>query len=74
MIVWGAWCCLGEASGDAPSLFSFEFSTYGHDTILKVCGDGFQHGHPLGCFRVESGRTACTAVLVYVSIRLRECQ
>jgi len=36
------------------------------------CGDGFECGHHVGWFRVERGGAACTLVLVYVSIRLRE--
>jgi hypothetical protein len=62
--------CFGGAS--ALSLFSLEFSTYGRDTALEECGDGFECGHHVGWFRVESGGAACTLVLVYVSIRLSE--
>ena len=77
LIVWEefwAWCRLGGASGKAPSLFSLEFSTYGRDTALEECGDGFECGHHVGWFRVERGGAACTLVLVYVSIRLSESQ
>jgi len=36
------------------------------------CGDGIECGHHVGSCRVERGGAACTLVLVYVSIRLRE--
>ena len=38
------------------------------------CRYGFECGHHVGWFRVESGGAACTLVLVYVSIRLSESQ
>jgi hypothetical protein len=50
--------CLGGAAGNALSSFSLEFSTYGRDTALKVCGDGFECGHHVGWFRVERGGAA----------------
>jgi len=37
-------------------------------------GYGFECGHHVGWFRVERGGAACTLVLVYVSIRLRDSQ
>jgi hypothetical protein len=40
--------------------------------VRIVCGDGFEFGHHVGWFRVVRGGAACTLVLVYVSIRLRE--
>jgi hypothetical protein len=70
--VWGAWCHLGRASGNALSLFSLEFSTYGRDTTLEECGDGFQCGHYVGWFRVESGGAACSIICLYMSIRLSD--
>jgi len=75
LIVWEefwAWCRLGGASGKALSSVSLEFSIYGRDTALEECGDGFECGHHVGWFRVVRGGAACTLVLVYVSIRLRE--
>jgi hypothetical protein len=36
------------------------------------CGDGFQCSHNVVGFKVECGGAACTSVLVYMSIKLRE--
>jgi len=77
LIVWEGfsyWCHLGGASGKALSLFSLEVSTYGRDTALEECEDGFECSLHMGWFRVERGRPAWTLVLVYVSIRLSESQ
>jgi len=42
------------------------------DTSREECGDGFECCHHVRWFRVERGRTACTIVLGYMSIRPRE--
>ena len=47
------------------------FNCIDHQQPL-FCGDGFECGHHVGWFRVVRGGAACTLVLVYVSIRLRE--
>jgi hypothetical protein len=39
---------------------------------MVLVWDGFECGHHVGWFRVVGGRAACTLVLVYLSIRLRE--
>jgi len=75
LIIWEefwAWYRLGGASGKALSSFSVQLGTYARDTAPEECGDGFECGHHVGWFRVESGGAVCTLVLVYVSIRLRE--
>jgi hypothetical protein len=59
----------------ASSIFAFFVDlSYGRDTALEECGDGFQCGYHVGWFRVVRGGAACTLVLVYVSIRLSESQ
>jgi len=75
LIVWEeflAWRCLGGASGKALSSFPLEFSTASQDTTLEECGDGLECSHPVDWSRVLRGGAACTFVLVYLSIRLRE--
>ena len=42
-----------------------------HKQIL-LCGDGYECGHHVGWFRAVRGGAACTLVLAYVSIRLRD--
>jgi hypothetical protein len=59
---------LAGALSRALFLFSFEFSTYNHNTALEKHEDGLECGHHMGWFWVVRGRAVCILVLVYVSI------
>ena len=64
---------LGGASGKAQSSFSLKFSTYGCDTALEECGDGFECSHHMGWFRVMLSRATslqflCTCQLDLVRV------